>query len=387
MAEVDRQRLQQLDGIKWSKYGADVLPAWVADMDFAAPEPVRSVIADLAGRSDLGYSFSALDALIPTWADWQQRHHGWRPLESQCQVFTGTLHALEALLVLHTRPGDGVVLFSPIYQPFRTAIEAAGRRVVDVPLDPSGWRLDPDRLAASCDAQTRLVLMSQPHNPVGRIFGQEELRGLADVAERRDLMVISDEIWADLRFGAPHLPLVMADERLVDRTVTIGAPSKTFNLAGVRCAVAHVGVAALRRALAAFPPHLLGGPSTISAAAAVAAWTQCDDWLDDVLSELCRRRTQLADRLARDLPEVDYAPPAATYLAWLDLRRAGLGDAPAKAIFKRSRVALEPGEKFGAQCAPYARLNLATSEEILDEMLDRMVRTVRGGLDATGAAP
>lgn len=374
----DLARLRSLQGIKWAKYPESVLPAWVADMDFApAPEVVDAITA-MVDRGDLGYNFVALDALHEVWAHWQHRRHGWSPPVEELWTFTGAMHALEAIMVLDTRPGDGIVIPSPIYEPFRSAIVDSGRRVVDVPLDPDGWRLDPTRLEAAMDPGTRAVLMCQPHNPTGRVFDAAELAALAEVVERRDLLVISDEIWGDLTHGSQrHLPLAAADERLAERTVTIGSASKAFNITGLRCAVAHIGPARIRRALAAFPTHLLGSPSSPSAAATVAAWTVGEPWLETTRTALTARRDHLAERLAAD-GRIRYTPAEATYLAWLDFTATDLGDDPSRRLLFEAGVALEPGLRFGSQGAGWARLNFATSEEILDAVVDRVL----GRLDA-----
>ena len=137
--ETDQRRLRSLKGLKWSKYGSDVIPAWVADMDFAPSPDVVSAVQEMVDLGDFGYRFHDADQLIPAWCDWVGNSHGWRPPDDECQVFTSSMQALEAVMVLHSQPGDGVVLFSPIYMPFRTAIEQAGRRVIDVQLEAPNW--------------------------------------------------------------------------------------------------------------------------------------------------------------------------------------------------------------------------------------------------------
>ncbi len=375
-------RLRSLGGVKWTKYGPEVLPAWVADMDFDQAPAVKAAVTTMVERGDLGYNFDALAALAPTWRQWVMERHGLELPEDELWPFTGALHALEAAMVLHTKPGDGIVLFTPIYYPFRSAIEDSGRRVVDVPLH-DGWRLDADDFEAAVTIDTKVVLFSQPHNPTGRVFGRDELEGFADVVERHNLLVISDEVWADLTHEPlAHLPLVQADERLLAHTVTLGSASKAFNVSGLRCAVAHVGPVAIRRAFQAFPIHLLGGPSTLSAAATVAAWTDGADWLAATMALITENRDHVAARLAAEIPMVGYDVPEATYLAWLDFRDTTLGDDPAKTLLKQAGVALDQGHKFGHQGIGHARLNFATHRSILDQILDRIVGAVQ-----TGAAP
>ncbi len=374
----DLERLRSIDGIKWTRYGPDILPAWVADMDFEPASEIKDAILSMVTRGDLGYNMAGLELLTETWLDWQESHHGWRPPKDETRNFTGSLQALEATMSLHTKPGDGVVLFSPVYYPFRDGIVSSGRRVVDVALDDTTWRLNAERFEAALDPDTKLVLFCQPHNPVGRVFDHEELAAFADVVERHDLLVVSDEIWGDLTYAPnAHLPLVVAEPRLTERTITLGSASKAFNIAGLRCAVAHIGSPKIREAISRLPPHALGGPASTSIAATVAAWTLGQRWLDKTRAEIMSRRDLLVERLGAEAPDVGVTVPEATYLAWLDFSATSIADEPAKAILKQGKVALDIGAKFGEQSRSYARLNFATSEAILNEILDRVIATVQ----------
>jgi len=352
------------------------VPAWVADMDFDPPAPVLHALRGHLDRGDLGYGPFAAD-LVEHYAHWQERHHGWRPDVERVRGFTSALHALEVALWNATEPGDGVVVFTPIYYPFLDAIADSGRRRIDVPLDPDGWRIDPDRLAAAIDDTTRVMLFCNPHNPTGRVFDDEEVAAVAEVAERRDLLVITDEIWGELVHpGAVHRPLAISDERFRGRLVTLGSASKSFNLAGLRTAVAHIDHAPLSDSLAAMPGHLHGSPSTLGIVGTIVAWTECDDWLAAVQRTITARCDQLARRLAADVPLVGFEPPEATYLGWLDFRATGLSGDPADELLERFGVALSSGPKFGPNGAGFARINFATSEQILDQVIDRIADAV-----------
>jgi cystathionine beta-lyase len=373
---ADEARCRSRVGIKWTKYGPGVVPAWVADMDFDPPTPVLEALRGHADRGDLGYGPFAGD-LAEHYSNWQDRHHGWRPDTERIRPFTSALHALEVALWSMTEPGDGVVVFTPIYYPFLDAIADSGRRRVDVPLDSDGWRIDPDRLSAAIDDTTRLILFCNPHNPTGRVFDAYEVAAVADVAERHDLLVITDEIWGDLVHpGAVHRPLAACDARFHGRLITLGSASKTFNLAGLRTAVAHVDHDPLLRSLDAMPGHLQGSPSSLGVVGTVTAWTECDDWLAAVRRTIVARRDQLVRRLASDAPSVGLDAPEATYLAWLDFRETGLGDDPAATLLDQFGVALSSGPAFGPNGAGYARINVATSERILDRVIDRIVEAV-----------
>jgi cystathionine beta-lyase len=373
---VDEARCRARVGIKWNRYGSDVVPAWVADMDFDPPPPVLDALGGHVERGDLGYGPFAGE-LAEHYANWQERHHGWRPDHERIRPFTSALHALEVVLWNTTERGDGIVVFTPIYYPFLDAIADSGRRRVDVPLDPDGWRIDLDRLDASIDDGTRMILFCNPHNPTGRVFDDDEIAAVAEVAERHDLLVVTDEIWGELvHEGAVHRPLAIADERFRGRLITLGSASKTFNLAGLRTAVAHIDHAPLLDTFASMPGHLHGSPSSLGVVGTIAAWTECDDWLAAVRRTISARLDQLARRLAEEVPSVRLRSPQATYLAWLDFRQTSLGDDPARVLLQRFGVALSSGPTFGTNGAGFARINVATSEQILDKVIDRIAVAV-----------
>lgn len=370
-AELDR--LCSLSGIKWSRYPKGTLACWVADMDLPPAPPIADALRVLVERGDFGYNFAAHMQLPGAWVEWMTERHGWRPEEQHVRVLTDVLQAVDLALWLGTKPGDGVVIFTPVYPPFLKMVPAIGRRIVDCPLDPQGWRLDPERLEACIDPGTRAILMCNPHNPTGRAFSAEELRAIAEVARRHDLLVISDEIWADVvHSGARHIPFASLPEAEGLRVVTAHAASKAFNLAGLRCTVAHVQGAELERALAELPGHLLGGVSSPGAIATLTAWTEGGEWLDETVRFLEQQRDYLLARLAEDLPKVRTTRPEATYLAWLDFREYGLGDDPAEVLLEKAQVALGSGPDFGEHGKGFARVNFATSRVVLEEAVGRM---------------
>lgn len=376
---LDLDQLRGLTGVKWTRDDPDVLPAWVADMDVRPPDGVVNALEALVARHDFGYNRRATGLLPETFAAWQSEHHGWQPDPGRVRLFCDVLHAIDVALWLHTEPGDGVVLLTPIYPPFLAALRGGRRRLVGVPLDPDGWRLDGERLRAAIDRGTKAILICNPHNPTGRVFDDDELAVIAQVAVDHDLLVLSDEVWADLLHpGTSHRPMATLGPEVASRTVTISSASKAFNLAGLRCAVAHIGDNNLEEALDELPGHLLGAVSTPGAEAALAAWTSGGPWLASLRRHLTARRDQLAERLARDLPNVAFQAPEATYLAWLDFRPVGLGDDPVDQLLERGRVALSPGPDFGPRGHGFARLNFATSEVILDQIVDRLVDGIRG---------
>ncbi|HET6351006.1 MAG TPA: PatB family C-S lyase [Coriobacteriia bacterium] len=375
MPDLDLERLRSLTCIKWSYFDGDVLPAWVADMDLPPADVVLDAGRALFDRGDLGYNFAAQAQLPEVFAARQERRFGWKLDHERVRVICDVMQGVEMAVWAHTKPGDGVVLLTPVYHPFYRTIAKAGCRLVDVPLEADGWRLNAERLEAAIDEGTRVLLLCNPHNPAGRTFTREELLAMADVAERHDLLVVSDEIWADLTYTeGEHIPFASLSEDAASRTITITAASKAFNIAGLRTAVMHVGHDGVRAALKAIPQHVFGGVSSPGAEATLAAWTKGDEWLASTVAHLAANRDHLATRLAEELPSVGYRVPEATYVAWLDFRGAGFGDNPAKELLETARVGLSTGTDFGAETGKgFARLNFATTRPILDAIIDRIV--------------
>lgn len=385
---ADLVRLRGLSGIKWTRHDDDVLPVWVADMDLPPPAVALDAVRAVVDRGDLGYNFEAKDQLAEAFADWQEAQHGWRPDVERVVQFNTVLHAIE-LILWEVARGEGVLLFTPIYPPFLAGIADAGCVMVDCPLEPETGELTTESLeraiadATAAGTPVTTVLMCNPHNPSGRSFRRTELLALAEVAEAHNLLVISDEVWADLLHpGSPedpivHIPFAAVSQDAASRTVTISSASKTFNLAGLRTAIAHIGHDATLDAVRAVPPHALGGTNVPGAEATLACWSRGGAWLAATRAHLTAQRDHLTMRLERDLPAVGYRAPESTYLAWLDCRQLGLEGSPADYFLKHGRIAFSPGETFGHRGVGFVRLNFATTRAILDEVLNRMVTSVR----------
>jgi cystathionine beta-lyase len=376
---IDLPSLRRRRGAKWSKFGPDVVPAWVADMDFAPAPPVRAAILDLVERGDLGYPWlSEANPVAPVFAAWAARRYGWQVDPDRVVNAADVLQPLYFAILHHSEPGDGVVVQTPIYPPFLMSVEQSGRRLVDHPLGPAsaGYPLDVDGLADLVDDGTRVVLLCNPHNPSGRVFTRAELEALAAVAVERDLVVVSDEIHGDLTYpGATHIPFATLGPEVAARTITLTSATKSFNIAGLRLAVAVFGSAALQERYQAEPRFLYGGVNSLGVAATVAAWTDGDDWLDGLVAYLDGNRREVERFVAESLPGVSHVAPEATYLAWLDARQLvadGVTDNPATFFLERARVGLNDGADFGVHGAGFLRLNFATSRSVLREVLERM---------------
>lgn len=375
--DLDLAVLTKRPGIKWALATArGALPAWVADMDFPVAEPIRNALVE-AVHADLGYPAwddkPGQNPLADAFVDRMETRYGYAPQPEHVRVFTEVIQALQAILHVATKPGDAVAMHTPAYPPFVQTLEAMGRRLIPIPMSDTdaGWLFDSDRLAADVARQgCRVLILVNPHNPTGRVFSRGELSALAEIVERHDMLVISDEIHAELTYRPHrHVPFATLAPDLTARTVTLTSASKAFNLAGLRCSVADVAAAPVRAALDALPPVLLGQPGSLGVIGTLAAWRHGDPWLDEVLFLLDRNRHLVADGLPR---AVRYHLPQATYLAWLDWRALGLGDDPAATLLARSEVMLSRGPDFGPGGPGYARLNFATSGPILAEILRRL---------------
>lgn len=324
-----------------------------------APEVVE--VLRRRAEGDLGYPNWLDDAtvspLAEAFADRMTTRYGWRPDPAHVRTYCDINQALQVLLHLWTRPGDGVALHTPAYHPFLGTIETMKRRLHPIQFEPDGetWRSDSPDLA-SC----RVLLLVNPHNPTGRVFTRQELEILAEQAERHDLLVIADEIHADLTYAPNrHIPFATL---LPERTVTLTSATKAFNLGGIRCSIAHLGMPELRRALEQEPPFLYGSANLFGVEATVAAWRHGDKWLASTLELLDRNRKAIAARLP------GYRIPQATYLAWLPSGRN------AETLEREAKVLLSDGSAFGPGGEGHVRLNFATTEPVLAEILDRLTR-------------
>ncbi len=369
-------------GAKWANVGPDGIAAWVADMDFAPAPPIAEALRQVLGSGDVGYpewSAAGQSPMVELFAERMAARFGWSVPAAEVIELCDVVQGIQVALHLATRRGDAIAVLSPIYPPFLRCAAFAGRRLVEIVArpDPRGWAWDHEELAAAIGREhVRVLLLCHPHNPTGRVFRRDELEAFAELAERHDLLIISDEIHADLVYAPEaHVPIASLSPATAARTVTITSASKAFNLAGLRWAAAHVGPAPLRAAVAELPDHLLGMANLAGVAASRAAWTSGDEWLGALVAHLDRQRSRLAGLLADRLPAVGYHPPEATYLAWLDCSRLGL-DAEPYDVFRRSGVELSRGAAFGDCGRSFVRLNMATSGVILDQVVARMAEAV-----------
>ena len=396
MADMDQAavftipQLRKRRGAKWHRYPDDVIPCWVAEMDASVAAPIQAAMQTIVREQEYGYPLRDGDraelAVSRAFARRMQNRFGWTVDPDDVFTSTDLVQTSFSSVLAFSDPGDKVVLQTPAYPPFRDAIEGTGRVLLADPLvdDGSRYVMDLDRLARSIDARTRMLVFCHPHNPTGRVFERDELEAVGRLAIERDLIIVSDEIHADLVFpGRKHIPLASLSPAIAARTVTITSATKSFNIPGLRCGVLHFGTPALKeRFEARVPRKLLGQPSIAGIDATVVAWDECQSWLDGTLTSLQAMRDRLANRLRRDLPEARFYLPEATYMAWIDFSALRLRVPAAEFFLQNAKVAASPGESFDASCGDFLRLNYATSPAILDEILARMLRALRANAAA-----
>ncbi|MGH8185698.1 MAG: MalY/PatB family protein, partial [Steroidobacteraceae bacterium] len=356
------------------QHAPEVLPAWVADMDFLPAVPIRMTLAEAIEQGDLGYGQTGAHSGLPeSFALWAQRRWQWR-IDPQAvlvmpDVAGGLANTIDAL----TDPGDAVLVQTPIYPTFLSTVRASGRRLVaSASVGPT---IDFAALeAAIAEHKVRLILFCNPHNPTGRCFTRAELLQLAELAASHDLIVVSDEVHADLVYpGHMHTAFASLSPQCAARTVTLNSASKAFNLAGLRCAVCVAEAAGLRQRLRSLPAQRWTPFSTLGIRATLAAWSdEGEAWLTACVAQLLRARDHVVRRLAEE-SRIRCVAPQASYLAWLDCRELSLSSEPAEFFLQHARVALSPGVDFGEPGRGHARLNFATSNQILDQILDRII--------------
>ena len=381
LERLDLARLRRRRGEKWGLYPPDVLPAWVAEMDFPLAAPIRRVLEDALEADDLGYPINPRPQDLPTvFAERMAERFGWRIDPHRVEVLTDVVQGIYVVLDRFAAPGEGVVVQTPVYPPFLHAVRDTGRRLVENPLveGASRWEMDLDGLRAAAGPATRVLLLCHPQNPTGRVFERRELEALAELALRGGWVVVSDEIHADLVHpGARHVPFATLAPEVEARTITLTSATKAFNIPGLRCAVAHFGSAALRERFLSLPRHIRGGIGSLGLHATAAAWRASQPWLDAVRAQLAANRDFVADFVRTALPGVGHRRPEATFLAWLDCRGLDLGPSPQRFFLERARVALSAGEAFGRPGQGFVRLNFGTSRALLGEILERMAKALR----------
>ena len=367
--------LRRRSSTKWRTYPDDVLPLFVAELDFPLAEPITDVLAQAVARGDTGYT-PPDPGIRDAFAAYARRRWDWEVVPQRVRSTGDVMMGVVELLRRVIAPGEGVVITPPVYPPFGDCIEEAGGVVQRVPLSDTGeaWRLDLPGLEAAFAAGARAMLLCNPHNPTGTVHAREDLAALAGRADRYGVTVISDEIHAPLtQPGVSFTPYLAASPTAARHGFAVTSASKTYNLAGLKCAVMVAGCDETAAVLSALPAEVEWRTGLFGALANVAAFgPESDAWLASLLAALDENRRLLGDLLAEHLPSARYRMPEAGFLAWVDLTDLGWGENPAATILREAKVALHYGPAFGEEGAGHVRINIGCAPEVLREAIERI---------------
>jgi cystathionine beta-lyase len=372
----DLATLHERRSEKWAGHQRDILVATIAEMDFPLAEPVAAKLHEAIDRNDLGYAAPAPRSLRDSFVAFARRRLRWEVDPEQITLVPDVMVGLIELCRLLVGPEEAVAFVTPAYPPFFTALPHAAARLDRIGTLEDGT-VDLSRLAKSFANGTRVLIVTNPHNPTGRVLPQSELDAIAHLCVEHDAWVLSDEIHAPLVLpGADYTPWLEVSDAARSCGAALTSASKAFNVAGLKAALVVTGSRRLCDVVRRLP-DLSDQVGLLGVLAAEAAFEEGDAWLDAVLAQLDANRTLLGERLASGLPSVRWKPPDASYLAWLDCRGLGLGDDPSVTFLDRGRVALSSGLHYGAEGAGFARLNFGTSPELVTEAVRRIALAVR----------
>lgn len=369
---------------KWTLYEEDVLPMWVADMDFFVPTPVIEALKARVEHGIFGYQFEnpAVSELL---VERLGRLYDWEVKPSEFVFWPTLVAALNAVARLYGLSGHNVLMMPPVYPPFIGAARSLSQSLGGTPLvcKKDGQRLhyeiDFDAFEASITPDTKLFMFCNPHNPVGRIYTREELERIADICQRHDLIVMSDEIHSDLilEAGRHHIPIASINPDMAMRTITLISPSKTYNIAGLQCGFAIVQNEQMREVMA--QERMSGVVPNVSVmgwTAAEAAYRDGQPYLDQLLPYLRANRDTVVDFVEKYLPGVNTTVPEATYLAWMDFRDTPIAADPFTALREKGRLGVNDGKLFGEGGAGFIRLNFGCPRSVLLDGLERIRKTL-----------
>lgn len=367
------------DGLeRWFHVKSDVLPLWVADIDIRTAPSISEALATRAATGEFGYTMFAKEAQGAV-SSWYGRRHGLDVNPEHVLFSSGVVPALTHIVEALTKEGDGIVIQSPVYPPFHELVTGLKREIRDAPLKPvtGKYEMDFDALEEQM-RQAKLFLLCSPHNPVGRVWAEAELTRVVELARTYDVILVADEIHADLTYPSQYHTAI---NRLDDRVITVSAPSKAFNIAGLFASYIICPDEAWRKRITQVQNkhHVL--PTPFANTAIIAAYTdvRAERWLDQLREELEEQATYLVKRLGEDLPQLNTFKPEASYLLWIDFGALGLeAEERKKWLHEQVRLFLSPGLPFGKAGLTFERLNFGTSRPVLDEALKRLTEHTSG---------
>lgn len=358
----------------------DVIPMWVADMDFNCPDFITDSIRKRLDHEIYGYSYRPAE-YFQSIIDWTNTRHHWK-IEKEWILFCpGIVPALNFCTLAFTEPGDSIIVQPPVYFPFFSAVESHGRKLISNRLTESDgtWSMNLNSLISAIDSRTKMIFLSNPHNPVGRVWSPEELNDLAAVCLEEKIIIVSDEIHCDLVLpGYIHTPLASLSDEIASQTVTLIAPSKTFNLAGLSTSSVIIKNPELRKLLCTTIDNLhIGGGNIFGTIASVAAYTHGAEWLGGLLDYIDNNVEIVKDYCGKMIPEIIPVHPEATYMIWLDCRKFGMtGKELQKFFVHRAGIGMNEGSAFGQGGEGFMRMNVGTTQKILIRALEQIEKAV-----------
>jgi cysteine-S-conjugate beta-lyase len=360
----------------------DIIPMWVADMDFNTPDFIINALSSRLKHEILGYSFRPPE-YFSSIIGWSERRHGWK-IEKEWICFSpGIVPALNFCTLAYTHPGDTILVQPPVYFPFFSAVESHGRKLVYNKIRETGgtWEMDYENLRDSIDEKTRMIFISNPHNPLGRVWSADELSELAVICLENNILIVSDEIHCDLVMpGFKHTPVAKLSDKASEITITCLAPSKTFNLAGLSTSSVIISNPELRKSFNSVVEKLhVGSGNIFGSAASIAAYSYGSEWLDELLSYLSKNVSYVVDYCREHIPEIIPVRTEATYMIWLDCRSLGMTGRELQNFFiTKAGVGMNEGSTFGPGGEGYMRMNLACPLKMVTRAMHQIDESING---------
>ena len=378
MAEAVRAltlaELRKRKSVKWRHFPSDVLPLPVAEMDFPTAPKIKAALTDMVERSDTGY-LGPFPELFDAFANFSAKRWGWQVDTKQMRIATDVGVGIVEIMRTLIKPGEKVMLNSPVYENIWRWVSEVHATTVDTPLseDNLSYKLDLAAIEKEYQNGVKVHILCHPHNPVGVIFSKDQLSDLADLAKKYQVVILSDEIHAPLTYDAKTFtPFLNVSQNAKEVGIAITSASKSFNLAGLKCALIITDSIKLQERINVMPPAVTWRASLFGAVASTAAYAESVDWLDGVLITLDQNRKLVEKLIATKAPAIKYRIPDFGYLAWLDLSALALGEDPAAVILEKGKLAVNGGVLYGPKHKSFVRLNFGTSPEIITEAFDRL---------------
>jgi len=371
---IKYDRREETFGVK------DIIPMWVADMDFNTPDFVVESLQKRLEHHIYGYSFRSSE-YFQSMISWIKTRHNWTVEKEWISFSPGIVPALNFCTLAFTQAGDNIIVQPPVYFPFFSAAESHGRNLIYNRLTESEgkWDMDYNSLIAGIDSKTKMIIISNPHNPVGRVWTPEELNNLADICLKNNILIISDEIHCDLVLpGFTHTPMASLSEKIAENTVTLIAPSKTFNLAGLSTSSVIIKNPVLRKSFNRIVDNLhVGNGNIFGNTASIAAYANGHKWLDALLDYIDNNIEFVKDYCGKMIPEIIPVQPEATYMIWLDCRRFGMSGKDLQNFFvHKAGVGMNEGSTFGPGGEGFMRMNIGTTHQTVMKAMEQIERAV-----------